>query len=150
MQGVSERNHLSGCRFDRGQFWSDELLMMICVWVCVWEYVLGTMWSGRSALWDRCPHLVLNYSSCQLACPPSLWKPLTKSFTPPSLRIHLFISASALTSSTLSLSLPHYLFPGRSFTASLALTPTFSLPYFSNLFICLSSTPIIQYICLPH
>lgn len=30
------------------------------------KYTLGTLWPHRSALWDRCPHLILNYSSCQL------------------------------------------------------------------------------------
>lgn len=33
---------------------------------CVATYTLGTLWPHRSALWDRCPHLILNYSSCQL------------------------------------------------------------------------------------
>ncbi len=94
--------------------------MMICVCartsncVCVWEYVPGTMWSGRSALWDRCPHLVLNYSSCQLACPPSPWKPLTKSFTP---------HPCGFTSSS----------PPRPSLPPLSLSPSLSPPWFVHL-----------------
>ena len=95
--------------------------MSVCM--CVWEYVFWTVWSGRSALWDRCPHLVLNYSSCQLACPPSPWKPLTRSFTPiptdsplhPLLGPHFLLARSLIISSlihsfTASLS-PHSHFP---------------------------------------
>lgn len=113
-----------------------------CVRIC--KYVLVTVWSGRNALWDRSPHLVLNYSSCQRASSPSPWKPLTKSFTP----IPTDSSLHPLPGPHFLISLSHYLLPD----LFIPLTPhsTSSPPSSFFLFICLSSTPFIQSICLAH
>lgn len=99
-----------------------------------------TVWSGRNALWDRCPHLVLNYSSCQRASSPSPWKPLTKSFSPipmdsplhPLLGPHFLISLSLIISflicSSLSLLTPLQVYLLPCFFSSVFLQlPLFSL-----------------------
>lgn len=110
----------------------------LCVDLC--EYLLGTVWPSRSAVWDQCSHLDQNYSSCQLVCPPLQWKLLTKSFTsiPMDSALHPLASPHFL-----SLSLSHYRFPDL-FVYKLS---HFYFQSYSSLR-CLFPTPISQYVFL--
>lgn len=80
--------------------WKGFKSMCACLRTGAWDGGQAKVHCGI----DVHTHLFLNYSSCQLPCPASPWKPLTESFIP-SQRIHLFILSSALTSFSTSLSL---------------------------------------------
>jgi len=118
------------------------------VCVCVRLCALDSVVRKKCIVGSMSTHLVLNYSSCQRPCPPSLWKPLTKTFNP-SLRIHLFILSSTLTSFSSS----HWLIISsliRSFTPLLLLPVFLSSQIFPSVFLLLPLFSISVFLIIPE